>query len=125
MSKDRSPRRRPETTTSPRRTARGVRWRLVLTVIPLLIVAGATYAALRSPYLTVQEIRVEGAATLDPASIADLSNLDGASMLRLPTDSARENLTAVETRVAQLRSELERLQRDRPSRKLRRCATTC
>jgi cell division protein FtsQ len=95
VAKDRSPRRRPETTTSPKRTTRGVRWRLVLTVIPLLVVAGATYAALRSPYLTVQEIRVEGAATLDPASIAELSNLDGASMLRLPTDSARMNLVAI------------------------------
>ena len=95
MAKDRSPRRRPETTTSTRRPSRGVRWRLVLAVIPLLVVAGATYAALRSPYLTVQEIRVEGAATLDTASVANLSNLEGTSMLRLPTGQARENLMAI------------------------------
>lgn len=95
MPQDRSPRRRPEATTSTKRPSRGVRWRLVLAVIPLLVVAGGTYAALRSPYLTVQEIRVEGSATLDVASIADLSNLDGASMLRLPTGQARENLVAI------------------------------
>jgi cell division protein FtsQ len=93
--KDRSPRRRPETTTPPKRASRGVRWRLILAFIPLLIVAGGTYAALRSPYLTVQEIRVEGATTLDVASVAGLSNLDGASMLRLPTGQARENLMAI------------------------------
>ncbi len=96
MSKDRSPRRRPETTTSPKpRASRGVRWRLVLAIIPLLVVAGATYAAVRSPYLTVQEIRVEGATTLDAASVADLSNLTGSSMLTLPTGQARDNLLAI------------------------------
>ncbi len=96
MAQDRSPRRRPETTTSSRpRASRGVRWRLILAVIPIIVVAGATYAALRSPYLTVQEIRVEGATTRDAASIANLSNLDGASMLRLPIDRARGNLLAI------------------------------
>jgi cell division protein FtsQ len=91
---DRSPRRRPETTT-PARKRRGVRWRFFLALLPIALVAALTYVALRSSYLTVQQIKVEGTQTLDQASLAQLSDLEGASMLRLPTDQARENLLAI------------------------------
>jgi cell division protein FtsQ len=100
LPKDRSPRRRPETTArygrKPRRALRpGLRWLLAL--LPVLLVAGGTYVALRSPLLTVQEVRVKGALTLDQASLVEVSGLEGGSMLSLPTRDARQRLLSIPT----------------------------
>ncbi|MPZ49936.1 MAG: FtsQ-type POTRA domain-containing protein [Dehalococcoidia bacterium] len=96
MPKDRSPRRRPERkTTQPAPIRRGVRWRLFLALLPLVLVAAGTFTLLRSPWLTVQEIRIAGAETLDAAGLAELSDLQGRSMLSLPVDEATERLQAL------------------------------
>ncbi|HLF71116.1 MAG TPA: FtsQ-type POTRA domain-containing protein [Dehalococcoidia bacterium] len=50
---------------------------------------------MRSPWLTVQDVRVSGAQTLDTASLAELSGLQGQSMLRLDVDQARSRLLEV------------------------------
>ena len=95
MSESRSPRRRPEQKTSQTGPAPRGRWRLLLAVLPLLIVACATYAVLRSPWLSVQQVSVQGAHTLDEASLVDISRLYGKNMIRLPVDEARARLLEV------------------------------
>lgn len=99
MLKDRSPRRRPEAQSHDhglRRAFRwNIRWQLVLALAPLLFVAAGTYLALNSSLLSVNEVRVEGAARLDHESLAQISGLYGASMLTLPEDDARRRLLAI------------------------------
>ena len=97
MSKDRSPRRRPKAkriTDQHSGTPRNY-WRLFLLAVSLPLVAVVTYAALRSPWLTVQDVRITGAPTLDSASLKELSGLTGRSMLDLPLEEARASLLAV------------------------------
>ena len=95
MAEDRSPRRRPEPKQQrPRRhPAHWLRW--VLLVIPLLIVGGATYGVLQSPYLQVQKIKVVGAETLDAKDLAQASGLEGKSMLRLPLHEASQRVLSL------------------------------
>lgn len=96
MPKDRSPRRRPETTARQnQKLQRRFRWRLLLALLPIVLVAGGTYVALRSPYLTVRDVRVEGTQSLDQASLVAISGLEGKSMLSLPLAKAREQLLAI------------------------------
>jgi cell division protein FtsQ len=100
MLKDRIPRRRPEARTQrqrrPQRSLRwDVPWRTIFVVLPLVLVAAGTYAALHSPLLTVQEVKIEGAQSLDHASLVEISGLTGSSMLTLPEDEASRRLTAV------------------------------
>ncbi len=98
MPRSRSPRRRPEKTTTSNKLAsktRRFRWPLVLATLGILIVGGTTYAALRLPWLTVSDVQVEGAYSLDPASIAQMSGLQGKSMLRLPLSTVRSDLLAI------------------------------
>jgi cell division protein FtsQ len=66
-----------------------------MAALPIVLVALATYTALRSPFLTVQEVRVAGAETIDVHDLALLSGLEGESMLRLPLDEARARLIEV------------------------------
>lgn len=72
-----------------------MRWRWLLAVLSLALVGFGTYAFLRSPYLTVQHVRVANAQNLDTASVAALSELQGRSILDLPLDQARARLLAV------------------------------
>jgi cell division protein FtsQ len=100
MLKDRTPRRRPEARNqrpvAPRRTLRWMLpWRTLLVLLPVVLVAGGTYVALRSPVLSVRDVRVEGAQSLDQASLIEISGLYGESMLTLPEDEARRRLLAV------------------------------
>ncbi|HEX5478356.1 MAG TPA: FtsQ-type POTRA domain-containing protein [Dehalococcoidia bacterium] len=96
MAKDRSPRRRPETTARQNpKPQRRFRWRLLLALFPIVLVAGGTYVALRSPYLTVEKIKVQGTQNLDQASLAAISGLQGKSMLRLPLAQATQQLDAI------------------------------
>jgi len=98
--KDRIPRRRPEAKSQGnRRPHRGLRWhipwRLLLAALPIVLVAAGSYAALRSPLFTVQAVTVEGARSLDQASLVEISGLDGQSMLTLPVGDARRRLLAL------------------------------
>jgi len=96
LPKDRSPRRRSESTKprvqSPRKHSR---WLLGLAVVSIAFVAGLTYAALQFPFTRVQQVRVSGTETLDTQAIAELSDLRGQSMLRLGLGEARERLLEV------------------------------
>jgi cell division protein FtsQ len=69
-----------------------VRWPLLLAIVPIVFAAGLTYAFLQSGWLTVQEVRVAGAESLDVDDVAAISGLEGKSMLRLPLDEARGRL---------------------------------
>jgi cell division protein FtsQ len=96
LPKDRSPRRRPERTTSSRNSQPRRRLLpLVVAVISLVLVGAGTYAALRMPWITVQSVRVSGADSLDQAAIAEISGLKGQSMLRLSLSKAKADLLEI------------------------------
>jgi cell division septal protein FtsQ len=98
LSKDRSPRRRPESTSrfkAPPRARLLSRLRWLVTVVPILLVAAGTYYVLNSPLLTVQKIQIEGTESLDQASLIGISGLKGQSQFGLPIDSARARLLAL------------------------------
>ncbi len=97
MSKSRSPRRRQDNAKTSRTASKPTRrrWPLVLAALGIALVAGVTYAALRLPWLTVTDVRVEGAQSLDTAALVELSGLRGQSMLDLDTGSARQKLLAI------------------------------
>jgi cell division protein FtsQ len=71
-----------------------VRWGLILALVPILLVAGGTFIALRSDLLTVQQVNIEGTSSLDQGALVEISGLQGESMLRLPLDDARRRLLA-------------------------------
>jgi len=98
LSKDRSPRRRPEPMSrfqAPRRPGVFSRLRWLLTVVPILSVAAGTYYVLNSPWLTVQEVRIRGTESLDQASLIEIAGLEGRSMFGLPVDGARSRLMSI------------------------------
>ena len=96
MPRRRSPRRRPEKTTSQRpRAPRGGFLPALLAVASLVIAGLATYAVLDSSWLRVQHLRVAGAETLDAAAVGELSGLAGRSMVDLETAEARHRLMEV------------------------------
>jgi len=98
LPKDRSPRRRPEPMSrfqTSRRARVFSRLRWLLTVIPILSVAAGTYYVLNSPWLTVQEVRIQGTESLDQASLIEISGLQGRSMFGLPVDGARSRLMSI------------------------------
>lgn len=93
MSESRSPRRRPEQKIRRAEPARSRgRWRLLLAVVSISLVALGAFLILRSPWLSAQQVSVQGAATLDEAFLIEISGLQGASMLSLPIDAARGRL---------------------------------
>lgn len=65
----------------------GIRGLLLLAT--LAAVAGALIWLARSPYLTVTEVRVVGAKTLDPVMVRDVSGLWGQNVFDLDIASAR------------------------------------
>jgi cell division protein FtsQ len=65
---------------------------LVFVSLSLFLIAGLTYAAMRSPIFTVQQVRVVGAETLDQSDLVQRSDLRGKNMLRLPLDEALARL---------------------------------
>jgi cell division protein FtsQ len=96
LPKDRSPRRRSESTKprvqSPRKHSR---WLLALAVVSIALAAGLTFAALQLPITRVQKVRVAGAETLDTQALADISGLKDQSMLRLDLKGAKKRLLAI------------------------------
>ena len=97
MSRSRSPRRRPEKTTSPTASTihRTSPWLLLFAALSLALAGAGTFAVLDSSLLRVQSLRVEGAETLDVALLAELTGLRGRSMLDLPEAAARARLLDV------------------------------
>ncbi len=94
MSKDRDPRKRPKKRTGaphPVRVLLG-KWRVMLALFPVAVVAGVTYAAVQSPLLTAQSFSVKGADTLDRQAVVDISGLKGRSLLDLPVEDAQARL---------------------------------
>jgi len=95
LPKDRNPRRRPEAKGRRPDARRRLHWRWLVYFFPILLVAAGTYGLLRSPWLAVREVRVAGAVNLDRAAVAELSGLQGRSMLALPLGDARRKLLAI------------------------------
>jgi cell division protein FtsQ len=96
LPKDRSPRRRSEST-KPRVQSppKGRGWLLAVAVISIALVAGLTYAVLQLPITRVSQVRVTGNETLDAKALAEITGLKGQSMLRLDLDGARDRLLAI------------------------------
>jgi cell division protein FtsQ len=70
-------------------------WRRLLV---LLLVAGLIAGGLAlylTPVFRVQEVQVTGAQTLDAYSLAQLADLEGASMFTAPLDAAQDRLAAL------------------------------
>jgi len=92
---DRSPRRRPErkSRVTPSRSLTRLRW--ILALVPIILAAGTTYAALRTPLLTVQSVNIEGANALGGEELAIVSGLQGSSLLSPPLEDARARLLQI------------------------------
>jgi cell division septal protein FtsQ len=97
LSKDRSPRQRFEKAAPSKgpQVPRRRLWPWFLAAFTLILAGGGTYAALRSPYLEVQQLTVSGTQTLDAAAIADLTGLQGKSILSLDLAAARERVLQI------------------------------
>ena len=103
MSEDRTPRRRPKKRTGKGRPSRSLhpikvllsRWRVMLALFPVAVVAGVAYAAVQSPLLTAQSFSVKGADTLDQQAVIEISGLQGRSLLDLPVDEAKRRLMEI------------------------------
>lgn len=99
MPEARTPRRRSErktnqTTARPlqKRSRRRVRWPIILAFLSIVLAGVGTYWLLHSPYLTVQQVRVVGADTLDRGAVAEISGLMGESMFALDLAQAQRRL---------------------------------
>ena len=98
MPEDRSPRRRPEKKTgktAPPSLRAGRRRFLLVAAFSLFLAASLTFALLRLSWLNVQEVRVEGAQTLDSRALAEISALHGENIVTLPISKARKRLLDV------------------------------
>ncbi len=97
MPRSRSPRRRPEKTTSQiaKTSEQAGPWLLFFAGLSLVLAGIGAYAVLDSSLLRVQSVRVRGAESLDRARLAEISGLRGHSLLSLPLTAARARLLAV------------------------------
>jgi cell division protein FtsQ len=77
------------------RLRRRIRWRRILVVLALAAAIAGAVALYRSPLLRVQEVQVVGAANLTPQQIADLADLEGASMFNAPLGEAETRIVAL------------------------------
>lgn len=77
------------------RLRRRIRWRRILIVIGLVAAITGAIALYRSPLLRVQEVQVVGAANTTPQQIAELADLEGASMLNAPLGDAEARIIAL------------------------------
>ncbi len=77
------------------RLRRRVRWRRILIFLGLAAAIAGAIALYRSPLLRVQEVQVVGAANLTPQQIADLADLEGASMFNAPLGDAEARIVAL------------------------------
>jgi cell division protein FtsQ len=74
---------------------RRVRWRRTLIVLALLAAVAGAVVLYRSPLLRVQEVQVVNATSTSPERIAELADLEGASMFNTPLDEAEARIVAL------------------------------
>lgn len=74
---------------------RRIRWRRILVVLGLVAAIAGAIALYRSPLLRVHEVQVVGVASLTSEQIADLADLEGASMFNAPLDDAEARIVAL------------------------------
>ncbi len=77
------------------RLRRRVRWHRILIVLGLVAAIAGAVALYRSPLLRVQEVQVVGTANVTPEQIADLADLEGASMFNAPLGDAEARIVAL------------------------------
>lgn len=77
------------------RRQRRLRWRRTLIVLALLAAVAGAVVLYRSPLLRVQEVQVVNATSTSPERIADLADLEGASMFSIPLDEAEARIVAL------------------------------
>ena len=83
----------PDERTQRRR--RRIRWRRILIAFGLLAVIAGAIALYRSPLLRVQEVQVVGTTNITPERIADLADLEDASMFNAPLADAENRIVAL------------------------------
>ncbi len=72
-----------------------LRWRRSLIVLALLAAVAGAVVLYRSPLLRVQEVQVVNATSTSPERIAELADLEGASMFNTPLDEAEARIVAL------------------------------
>jgi cell division septal protein FtsQ len=70
-------------------------WRRLLMLLLVAGLIGGGVALYFSPVLRVQEVQITGAQTLDAHSLAELADLESASMFTVPLDDAQKRLAAL------------------------------
>ncbi|MCH8346427.1 MAG: FtsQ-type POTRA domain-containing protein, partial [Chloroflexi bacterium] len=70
-------------------------WRRALIVLAVLAAVAGTVVLYRSPLLRVQEVQVVNATSTSPERIAELADLEGASMFNTPLDEAEARIVAL------------------------------
>jgi len=70
-------------------------WRRLLVLLLVVGLIGGGLALYFTPVLRVQEVQVTGVQALDAQSLAELADLEGASMFTVPLDQAQERLAAL------------------------------
>ncbi len=77
------------------RRRRRLRWRRTLIVLALLAAVAGAVVLYRSPLLRVQEVQVVNATSTSPERIAEMADLEGASMFNTPLDEAEARILAL------------------------------
>jgi cell division protein FtsQ len=77
------------------RRLRRFRWRRILIVLAMLAAVAGAVVLYRSPLLRVQEVEVISAVSTSPERIAELADLEGASMFNTPLDEAEARIVAL------------------------------
>ncbi len=77
------------------RRLRRFRWRRIIIVLALLAAVAGAVVLYRSPLLRVQEVEVISATSTSPERIAELADLEGASMFNTPLDEAEARIVAL------------------------------
>ncbi len=77
------------------RRRRHLRWRRLLIVLGMLAAIAGAVALYRSPLLRVDEVEVVGTTNLSPERVAELADLEGASMFNAPLDDAEARIVAL------------------------------
>jgi cell division protein FtsQ len=80
----------------PGQRRRRRRWTLLLFVTLLVLIAGGLLWTSQSPFFEIDTVTVEGAQTLDPQELADISGLQGQNIFRAGVGAAKERLLALE-----------------------------
>jgi cell division protein FtsQ len=86
---------RRETAAAPQAPISPGQARLMLAILLIGAIVGAAYWAYQSPYLTVHEVRVEGASQLSDAQVREIAGIDGESMFGVDVEAAEARLQAL------------------------------